>query len=91
MFDCVGVDFKIVLGSGVLVEGRIMGFPIYIGMVGREGEWSCVEWVDMGPHSVLSLFGHDPFDLDLLLVLLLFFDVLLFIVALGMVSLHLID
>ncbi len=87
MLDGVAVHFEIVFRSSALEESRVVWFPVDVGVMRWEGEWGCVERIDMSPHSVLGPFGHDPFYFNLFIVLLLVMNLLL-VFAFGMVSFH---
>jgi len=49
-----------------------MRFPIDKAMVLRIRKWSRVQRINMGSHSVVTLFWHDSITLELFFVLLLF-------------------
>lgn len=70
MFNCIATNFKILF----LWESKhcwIVQFPIYIGMVRREREWSTTQRIDMSPHPIICLFWYQSVQLHLLATLLI--------------------
>ena len=63
MFDSIAVSFEIVLGCHSKVKGK-MPSPVNKGMMGWIGKRSSIERIDMCPHPVILLLGHQPLLLD---------------------------
>jgi hypothetical protein len=87
VLDSVAVDLMVLFGCGIGVEGRVVRFPVDVGVVRGKREGSGVEWVDMCTHAVFCSFGHDSLEFKLFLCSL-FVILLLLVVTLGMIAFH---